>query len=364
MTIELSQNIDVSDLERIMLDAIPDQRLVEVLEPFLATDQTLNTPAQELAQQAISTCKAISNRMLGVQDQIIAALIDAGIKAGQTGDIARTNALQFHSTGVMIHRDDLLEAIDVIQELDFRTSIDLTAARISVLKQTASQISFYRFDDVTTRLVLQFSTEPPTLLPTKFRPTTADLASISLPGPLSWFYYTIKPVRVTWERLLSKRSAHHEIDFLGTPLELIEPMLSRLNLTKDDVLVDLGCGDGRILTVLAEKFGCRAIGVEHNAQLAGRAQKAARQSPANDLIEVRQGDASTADLAEATVIFMFLPTGLIAKILPSIKAQIESGVTVVMHEQARPKAFRPDLSIPIFGSEALTVLHVKNPRIT
>lgn len=350
--------IDITDLTSLLVEAIADQRLKRVAEHMIDAGR-LDNEGQVLARRAVAACQAISQQMAEVQAEAVTAMSEAGVSAKPLGDIARVAQLQFHSADLSISRGDLGPALAALKGIGFAPSIEMTPGRVAALRRTAARLQLVRFDKATTRLILHFDTDAPTLLPRALRPRTADLAMVSLPAALSPLYGVTKPLRMAREKLTGRRSPHHEIDFLGTPEGLIAPILDGLSLKPDDVLLDLGCGDGRILTVAAERFGCRAIGVEHNADLVARARDAARASEAGGRIEVRQGGAATADLSEATVVFMFLPSGLLRDLMPSVRGRMRSGARLVMHEQSRPGGvFQEDQALPIFGPEGVTVVRV------
>lgn len=342
------------------VEAIPAQRLAEVAREALEGG-ALDPEAEVMARSALGACLAISTAMAEVQSEVIQALGDSGVKAQAVEDLLDEAALQFHSAAIWVSREDLGACLDEMAKLGFLPSIEMTAARVACLSRSAEQLQLVRFDAATTRIIVQFESKPPSVLPRMLRPGLADLGELSLPRPLAVFYGLVRPWRLLKERLTGVRSPHHEIDFLGTPSGLIAPILASLELGEDDVLLDLGCGDGRILTVATEQFCCRAIGVEHNAELAARAREMAAKSPASARIEIRHEGADTADLSEASVVFMFLPLGLLPDLVPSVKERMNGAARLVMHEQSRPgDRFFEDSAIPVFSPDGITVVRVQN----
>ena len=349
---------DRDALAALLVEAIADQRLKAVAEQALAEGHLVGE-ALVLAEQAVSACRAISEQMLDVQEEARAVLSGGGVEALSLGALAERGDLQFHRAEVSVARADLGAALEALGGIGFAPSLEMTPARVAALARTADSLQLVRFDATTTRLVLRLDGAAPSRLPRGLRPRTADLALVSLPRPLAGFYGAVKPFRVAWERLTGRRSSHHEIDFLGTPEGLIAPILESLGLGTDDILFDLGCGDGRILRVAAERFGCRAIGVEHNGDLVARARAAADASPAGHLIEVRQGTAGAADLSGASVVFMFLPSALLRDLAPIVRGKVGADARLVMHEQSRPSgAFLEASAVPIVGEGGVTVVRV------
>jgi cyclopropane fatty-acyl-phospholipid synthase-like methyltransferase len=105
----------------------------------------------------------------------------------------------------------------------------------------------------------------------------------------------------------------------------------------DDVVLDIGCGDGRILVEAVRHFGCRARGIEIDPALGAAARRRVNKAGLDDRIEIVVGDGSTVDLSTAygpaTVVFLFLPPERISSLLPRVLDQLGPGGRVVAHEQ-------------------------------
>lgn len=95
-----------------------------------------------------------------------------------------------------------------------------------------------------------------------------------------------------------------------TPLELIPLIFELVPLNKDDIFVDIGCGDGRILKE-ASKSGCFSIGIEINPELATRASQIPN-------VKIINKDALEYDYSIATVVYMYLYPDLMEKIIPKL----------------------------------------------
>src|SRR3989337_1845392 len=78
---------------------------------------------------------------------------------------------------------------------------------------------------------------------------------------------------------------NEEIPFIPTPIEVIDRMLDLAEVTKGDVVYDLGSGDGRIVIRAAKKFGVRAVGIEMDQILLAEARKAAKKAGVRHLVE-------------------------------------------------------------------------------
>lgn len=349
--------MDSIAVEQLLGQAVQTQTLRNVANSLL--ENNLNADARALAENAIAACSAISEHMLGVQAEVLGALNEKGVSAEPVEGPAQKGALQFHQITISIPRIDLVTVLRTTESLGFHASVPMTAGRVKALASHADQITVIRFDDVTARLTLAFTPASKSVLPARLRPGLVELGMIDLPTGLAALYGVLKPFRILSERLTGKRSPHHEIDFLGTPDGLIAPILEVLGVDDTDVLVDLGCGDGRVVIRGAEQFGCQAIGIEHNKDLVARAKSAVVASSAAGRIEIRQGDASGADLNRATVIFMFLPKNIVRGLLPTIRAAAPKGVRIAVHEQAGLDGLNPPTRVhPVFSAAGITVVHI------
>ncbi len=172
----------------------------------------------------------------------------------------------------------------------------------------------------------------------KLEPVAADYALAPIPQTLWPAYYLVKPVRLLIEKLSGRRTADRlglkSGSFnLGTPHVLLEPLFDHVGLSTDDTIVDLGCGDGRILISAAKHTGCKAKGVEQNAALVDEARHAADAAGVGYLVEVSQGSALNYPLDDASVVFMFLPKALLPVILATAQESAQPGTRMLAHEQ-------------------------------
>jgi predicted TPR repeat methyltransferase len=104
--------------------------------------------------------------------------------------------------------------------------------------------------------------------------------------------------------------------FLATPQLVVEEMLRMAVVGKDDLVYDLGSGDGRIVIAAARRYGARAIGFELEEKLVQESRERARQAGVADLVEFRQQDVLTVDLSAATVVTIYLTQDANLKLRP------------------------------------------------
>ena len=113
------------------------------------------------------------------------------------------------------------------------------------------------------------------------------------------------------------------------------------------------------------QIGCRAVGVEHDADLATRARTAATARGVADRVTIEHGDARQADLCSVTVAFMFLPMDVVVDLAGEILEQLPVGARLIVHEQTPlPDSMspRPDASHAVIGRDAVTVAHMWSRR--
>ena len=123
-----------------------------------------------------------------------------------------------------------------------------------------------------------------------------------------------------------------EVPFVGTPTEVVDRMLDMAQVKKDDVLYDLGSGDGRIVIRAAKRFGTRGVGIEIDRDLVSRSRVGAKREGVADLVEFRRQDALTVNLSEATVVTLYLLPEFNAKLRPILQKQLKPGARVVSHD--------------------------------
>jgi SAM-dependent methyltransferase len=119
--------------------------------------------------------------------------------------------------------------------------------------------------------------------------------------------------------------------YVPTPLDVVHRMLELAKVTKDDVVYDLGCGDGRIVIEAAQRYGSRGVGIDYDPERIAEANAAAQRRGVQDLVTFRQEDAMTADVSEATVVTLYLLTSSNRKLRPMLTRQLRPGARIVSH---------------------------------
>ena len=122
-----------------------------------------------------------------------------------------------------------------------------------------------------------------------------------------------------------------DVPYVPTPQAVVDQMLALAKVTKDDVIYDLGSGDGRIVITAAQKFGTRGIGVDINPERVFEANANAQKAGVTELVEFRQQDLFKTDISEATVVTLYLLPDINLKLRPKLFEQLKPGTRIVSH---------------------------------
>ena len=123
-----------------------------------------------------------------------------------------------------------------------------------------------------------------------------------------------------------------DVVYVPTPQEVVDEMLKLAQVTKDDVIYDLGSGDGRIPITAAQRHGTRGIGIDINPQRIREANANAREAGVTDRVEFLQQDLFESDISEATVVTLYLLPQLNLRLRPQLFEQLRPGTRIVSHD--------------------------------
>ena len=144
-------------------------------------------------------------------------------------------------------------------------------------------------------------------------------------------------------------AASKDVPYVTTPQRVVERMLAMADVSADDVVYDLGSGDGRFVITAAQQFGARGVGVEIDPQLVEQARAQARLAGVADRVTFRQGNLFEVDLREATVVTLYLEPDLNLRLRPRLLLQLDPGDRVVSHDFGMG-AWTPDRVEKMAGS--------------
>jgi cyclopropane fatty-acyl-phospholipid synthase-like methyltransferase len=118
--------------------------------------------------------------------------------------------------------------------------------------------------------------------------------------------------------------------FVATPQDVVEKMIELAKVGKDDVVYDLGSGDGRIVITASLNHGCKSVGFEINSALVWESQHRVKQMKLEALVSIEEKDLFTVDLAPASVVTLYLGAPNNAKLLPALR-KLRPGARIVSH---------------------------------
>ena len=119
--------------------------------------------------------------------------------------------------------------------------------------------------------------------------------------------------------------------FVPTPYEVVNRMLTLAEVTSDDVVYDLGSGDGRIVIEAAQRFGARGVGIDIDPQRIAEANANAERAGVQHLVQFIEQDALTVDVSEATVVTLYLLSSSNMKLRPLLTKALPVGARIVSH---------------------------------
>ncbi len=177
----------------------------------------------------------------------------------------------------------------------------------------------------------------PTCLPANEEPTFADL-NATLDSTIT---------EELKEEVKEERTP--DVIFVPTPQDVVDKMLELAEVKKDDLIYDLGCGDGRIVVTAAKRYGCRAIGYDIDPERIEESLENVEKNKVGNLVRIEQKDIFTLDLSQANVITLYLLPSLNVKLIPQLE-KLRPGSRIVSHD-FRMKGVKPDKVLKVTSDE-------------
>src|SRR6187399_3713838 len=122
-----------------------------------------------------------------------------------------------------------------------------------------------------------------------------------------------------------------DVIFVPTPQEVVDAMLKLAKVTKNDVVYDLGSGDGRIPITAAKTYGARGVGIDIDPQRIKEATENLKTAGVGDRVKFLNQDLFTTDISEATVVTLYLLPSLNVKLIPKLNKELKPGTRIVSH---------------------------------
>jgi predicted RNA methylase len=121
-----------------------------------------------------------------------------------------------------------------------------------------------------------------------------------------------------------------DVVFVPTPHDVVAKMLEMAKVTKDDVVYDLGCGDGRIVVAAAKKYGAKGVGFDVDPQRIKESNENVKKAGVEKLVEIKKEDIFKQDLSKASVITLYLLPSLNTRLIPQFD-KMKPGSRIVSH---------------------------------
>lgn len=122
-----------------------------------------------------------------------------------------------------------------------------------------------------------------------------------------------------------------DVHYVPTKQTVVEAMLDMAKVNGNDVVYDLGCGDGRIVVTAAKKYGATGRGIDIDPERISEANRNAEQAGVTDKVKFIEANLFSSDISEASVVTLYLLNSLNMKLRPILFEQLKPGTRVVSH---------------------------------
>lgn len=119
--------------------------------------------------------------------------------------------------------------------------------------------------------------------------------------------------------------------YAPTPYDVVDRMLTLARVTKDDVVYDLGSGDGRLVIQAAKRYGARGVGIDIDPERIRESRTNAREAGVESRVQFRLEDALATDISQATVVTLYLLSSSNLKLRPKLQQELAPGARIVSH---------------------------------
>jgi SAM-dependent methyltransferase len=140
-----------------------------------------------------------------------------------------------------------------------------------------------------------------------------------------------------------------DVHFEATPQNVVEEMLEMAKVTKEDMVYDLGCGDGRFVITAAKKFGAQGVGIDIDPKRVKESRENIIEAGVTDRVKIIEDDLFKTNISEATVITLYLLQDLNLKLRPKLLRELQPGSRVVSYV-FHMGDWKPDIMKPLKNS--------------
>jgi precorrin-6B methylase 2 len=139
-----------------------------------------------------------------------------------------------------------------------------------------------------------------------------------------------------------------DVPYVPTPPVVVKAMLKLAEVKPNDVIYDLGCGDGRIAIAAAKDFGARAVGIDIDPKRISEAQENANNAGVADRVKFMRGNLFDADIHDATVVTLYLLPSVNLQLKPKLLRDLKPGTRIVSHSFDMGD-WKPDKEVSLDG---------------
>jgi len=143
------------------------------------------------------------------------------------------------------------------------------------------------------------------------------------------------------------------VPYVPTPQDIVEKMLELAKVEPDDVVYDLGSGDGRIVITAAQKFGARAVGVELDPDLFKQSSDRLKELGLESRAQILHENMFTVSVRRATVVTLYLLTSVNEKLRPMLEKQLRPGARIVSHDFQVP-GWEPEQTLDVISKNGIS----------
>ena len=141
-----------------------------------------------------------------------------------------------------------------------------------------------------------------------------------------------------------------DIHYVPTSGGVTDAMLKLAKVTSEDVVYDLGSGDGRIVITAAKKYGARGIGIELDPELIKKANRNAQKAGVADRVTFVQADLFKTDFSDATVVTLYLSNSINRRLASILQLQLKPGSRIVSHRFDMGDDWKPEADVRLEGT--------------
>ena len=357
------RTMQTKQLEDALINAVHSSQMRTVLAELQADSHSLSNDAQTKLRDVIETVETIDASTIQELRRIKDLLEMNGVSV-LLADISKSERI-LHWFMIEVDKKGAEEAARLLDEDGYFTPLRNSHSFWRRYTKFYGRASFSCDKQLPFRVELSW--QPSFCIFGKigriFRPSVDDLKCIEMPD-LLWPVYSL----VKFARRIFKTSRVKDLQnlgpFLGTPTGMIQPLLKFAGLKSEHELVDIGCGDGRILLEAAKTFGCRAVGYETDTSLLQLAGSSVQKQKCGDLVTLRSVDGKEADVSNSDVVFVFLPASVIDKFVKELLTKMKPGAVLIAHEQCELKTVEPTERMPLILPCGISVAYKWQVRKT